>query len=320
MPATGNDIRMGAAVHTVARPRDGARRRFVTVNGDGSPMYNLLIGLTSGEVGADRILEHTSEDVKQMVAPPTAVGQTRGELRMDRLRDLPTLSMPETGFEDVPQVAQVGRITTLVRSGRSYTFTFVPTPGVAPIPSERIVAAASPLGITEWEFRRTHWAVKDVDLYQVLYEQVVETTPKSKVFSFPAGVPLDPGLVAVMMPFSAAFNPVYESLKAGIEAAGMRCLRADDIWERDHILDDVLSLIWRARVVVADLSGKNPNVFYEAGIAHTLGRDTILTVQSMDDVPFDLRSIRTLQYLNNGEGRSALTEAVTKRLRTLTSS
>lgn len=100
----------------------------------------------------------------------------------------------------------------------------------------------------------------------------------------------------------------------------MRCFRADDIWERDHILDDVLSLIWRARVVVADLSGKNPNVFYEAGIAHTLGRATILVAKSMDDVPFDLRPIRTLQYLNNGEGRDNLAEGITKRLLTLTAS
>lgn len=282
-------------------------------------MYNLLIGLNEGEVGAERMLEHTSDDIRQYVAPATGAGQTR-ELRVDRLINFPTLLMPETGFADVPQIARVGHVTNLVRSGRNYTFTFAPNPAIAPIPSEHIETAATALGITDWEFRRTHWAVKDVDLYRVLEERVTSTRPKPKVFRFPTEEVPEPDLVAVMMPFNANFNPVYESLKSGIEAVGMRCLRADDIWERDHILDDVLSLIWRARVVIADLSGKNPNVFYEAGIAHALGRDTILVSQSMEDVPFDLRSIRTLQYLNNGEGRETLADKVQSRLRTLTAS
>lgn len=283
-------------------------------------MYNLLVGLTDCEVSVDRMLEHTSDEIRQYVAPPNSAGQTRGEVRPDRLLNLPTLLMPETGFDEVAQVAKVGQITNLVRAGRNYSFTFAPNPAIDPIPSDRVVSAAAALGITDWEFRRTHWAVKDVDLYRILDERVSATRPRPKVFNFPTEKTVEPDLVSVMMPFSSGFNAVYESLKAGIEAAGMRCLRADDIWERDHILDDVLSLIWRSRVVIADLSGKNPNVFYEAGIAHTLGRDTILVAQSLDDVPFDLRSIRALQYLNNGEGRIALAEGVRRRLETIIAS
>jgi hypothetical protein len=55
-----------------------------------------------------------------------------------------------------------------------------------------------------------------------------------------------------------------------------------------------VTLIWRTRAIVADLSGKNPNVFYEAGIAYTIGRDVIPITQSMDDIPFDLRSLRSV--------------------------
>jgi hypothetical protein len=293
--------------------------RTLTNDGDAT-MYNLLIGLTQGEVGVDRMLEHTSDDVRQYAAPLTAAGQTQGEVRPDRILNLPALVMPETGFPDLPQIAVVGHITNLVRSGRNYTFTFMPNPAISPIPSERIEAAASALGISEWEFHRTHWAVKDVDLYRALGEHVTAGRPIPKVFRFPTEKAVEPDLVAVMMPFGSGFAPVYEALKSGVEAMGMRCLRADDIWERDHILDDVISLLWRARVVIADLSGKNPNVFYEAGIAHTLGRDTILVAQSLDDVPFDLRPIRTLQYLNNSEGRDALSEGVRRRLHTITTS
>ena len=276
-------------------------------------MYNLLIGLTRGEVGADRLLEHTADDVREYLAPEV------GQVRIERLLNLPTLLMPETGFDDEPQIARVGHVTNVNKSMYGYTFSFVPNPAIAPIPSPRIEAAAGVLDITDWEFHRTHWAVKDVDLYRVL-DQELSARVKPKVFQFPTSEPFDPDLVAVMMPFSPAFSAVYESLKEGIEAAGMRCLRADDIWERDHILDDVLSLIWRARVVIADLSEKNPNVFYETGIAHTLGRDTILVAQSMSDIPFDLQGIRALKYLNNGEGRAALSRGITSRLNTITTS
>ncbi len=276
-------------------------------------MYNLLIGLTRGEVGADRLLEHTADDVRRYLAPEV------GQVRIERLLNLPTLLMPETGFDDEPQIARVGHVTNVNKSRYGYTFSFVPNPAIAPIPSPRIEAAAGVLDITDWEFHRTHWAVKDVDLYRVL-DQELSARVKPKVFQFPTSEPFDPDLVAVMMPFSPAFSAVYESLKEGIEAAGMRCLRADDIWERDHILDDVLSLIWRARVVIADLSEKNPNVFYETGIAHTLGRDTILIAQSMSDIPFDLQGIRALKYLNNGEGRAALSRGITSRLNTITTS
>lgn len=280
-------------------------------------MYNLLIGLTRGEVHYGRLLERTADDVRQYVG--FAGGQTQDEVNAQRLMNLPTLLMPEIGSQHERQVACVGHVTNLVRSGAYYTFNFVPNEAIAPIPSQKIVSAAGQLGIiNKLEFHRTHWAVKEVDLYRVVDEQFAECRSQPKIFQFPTEMEFDPHLVAVMMPFSSNFNPVYESLKAGVEAAGMRCLRADDIWNSDHIINDVLALIWQARVVIADLSGKNPNVFYEAGIAHTLGRDTILLAQSMDDVPFDLRAIRALTYLNNSEGRAVMADMVTRRLRTIT--
>lgn len=281
-------------------------------------MYNLIIGYSSSEVGADRMLEHTSAVVKEYVAPASSPDNPRGTLRPERLLNLPALMLPETGFDDLPQLARVGHVSNLTLSGRNYTFSFTPNPAIEPIPSALIEAAGPALGITSWEFQRTHWAVKDVDLYRVLDEHVISHRPKPKVLRFPTEQLREPDLVAVMMPFDAAFEPAYMAIKAGVEAAGLRCLRADDIWERDHIIDDVLSLIWRARVIVADLTGKNPNVFYEAGIAHTLGRDVILATQSLNDVPFDLRSIRALAYHNNGEGRTSLSESVQARLQTLT--
>lgn len=82
-------------------------------------------------------------------------------------------------------------------------------------------------------------------------------------------------------------------------------------------MQDIANLIARSRVVISDLSGKNPNVFYETGIAHTLGRDVIQITQSAEDVPFDLRHLRFINYLPNGEGLEDLKIQVTRRLKGL---
>lgn len=224
--------------------------------------------------------------------------------------------MPEIGF-DAPQVARVGRIEGLIRSGANYRFQFMPDPSVPEISTSRIKSAAVPLGIADFEFERTHWAVKDVDLYRTLWRIASGPGPSPRVFQFQTGTPREHDLVAVMMPFDVGFAPVYQALQEASAEAGFRCQRADDIWVHDHIMDDVRSLIWRARAVVSDLTGKNANVFYETGIAHTIGRDVILISQSIDDVPFDLRSIRTLKYLANREGLDQLKIQVRDRLRDL---
>ena len=82
-------------------------------------------------------------------------------------------------------------------------------------------------------------------------------------------------------------------------------------------MQDVVSLIDRSRVVICDCTGRNPNVFYEIGIAHTLGREVILITQSQEDIPFDLRHLRYVPYLNNREGRKELQRRVEARLANL---
>ena len=67
-------------------------------------------------------------------------------------------------------------------------------------------------------------------------------------------------------------------------------------------------------MVVCDCSDRNPNVFYEIGIAHTLGREVVLLAQKEADVPFDLRHLRYVQYHNNPDGRKALRDDLGRRL------
>ena len=133
------------------------------------------------------------------------------------------------------------------------------------------------------------------------------------VFQLPDGyVELD--LVSVMMPFSKDFDPVYAAIKEACKANGLRCLRADDIWEESTIVQDIFNLVFRSQVVVVDFSGKNPNVMYETGIAHTLGKHVIPITQSLADVPFDMRHHRALSYLANKEGVGTLETTLGKKL------
>jgi len=133
------------------------------------------------------------------------------------------------------------------------------------------------------------------------------------VFSIPDG-DVEEDLVTVMMPF-AGFDGVYTAIKNACSAAGFRCLRADDIWHNSSIIQDIFSLIYRAKIVVVDFSGKNPNVMYETGIAHTLGKTVVPLAQIVQDIPSDMVHHRALIYLKNGEGLAKLEEDLMKKLR-----
>lgn len=125
---------------------------------------------------------------------------------------------------------------------------------------------------------------------------------------------VDPRLVAVLMPFDARFAPVYRAIQDACATAGLTCRRADDIWNQSEVIQDIFALIFEASIVVADFTERNPNVFYEVGIAHTLGKHVVPITQAKQDVPFDVQHHRYLQYLNNEEGRNALSQGLRSRL------
>jgi hypothetical protein len=139
---------------------------------------------------------------------------------------------------------------------------------------------------------------------------------KPVVFQLPK-VLSDNKLVSVMMPFDKSFEEVFLAIRESCEIAELKCQRVDGLWEDSVVMQDVFSLIYRSRVVVVDFSTRNPNVYYETGIAHTLGKPVVPIAQSEHDVPFDLRHHRYLRYLSNGEGLKKLTEKLADRLRTL---
>jgi hypothetical protein len=102
----------------------------------------------------------------------------------------------------------------------------------------------------------------------------------------------------VMQPFLGPLGGYYESIyKPAIEQAGLQPLRADaEIFGTGKIMDQIWRGIHSAQVLVAELTSKNPNVFYELGLAHALEKPVVLVSSNQEDVPFDLRHIRVILY------------------------
>lgn len=108
---------------------------------------------------------------------------------------------------------------------------------------------------------------------------------------------VDEKLCFVLMPFHEPFNGYYNHIIMDIvKGSGMKALRADQIFGTTSIIRDVWDHIWRARMVIADVTDKNPNVNYELGLCHSLGIPTILITQRIEDVPFDYRHRRCIVY------------------------
>jgi hypothetical protein len=101
----------------------------------------------------------------------------------------------------------------------------------------------------------------------------------------------------VIMPFHALYEAEYEQvIKPAIEESGLSCIRGDEIFQRQAVIQDIWRAVRTSRVVVAELSGRNPNVMYEIGLAHALSKPIIMITRNEDDVPFDLRSLRYIFY------------------------
>ncbi len=256
-------------------------------------------------VDLGRLFEYTAKEL----IPAYKDGDS---VLLDKLILSPCLFMLE-GIDDQP--AYAGTIVRARISGPEIAIEYTFEPDIPPILNGDIYRRRIEFDMPhDFEFSRNHWAVKDVDLYRVLLRNFRFRRQRPSVFSISEHEKIEPSLVSVMMPFDASFMQVYDVLQKIAQGVGLRCRRADEIWENPAIIQDIVSLIDRSRAVICDCTGRNPNVFYEIGIAHTLGRDVILITQNPADIPFDLRHLRFLSYLNNAEGRLALGEALEARL------
>lgn len=101
----------------------------------------------------------------------------------------------------------------------------------------------------------------------------------------------------VMMPFGHWPDIYYKEIYApAINDAGFEPIRGDELFSTGSVVEQIWEQIEKSKVLLADLTDKNANVFYELGLAHAARKPVVFTAGSIDDVPFDLRHLRVITY------------------------
>lgn len=118
----------------------------------------------------------------------------------------------------------------------------------------------------------------------------------------------------VMMPFGLQFDRYYRNIFVpAIVQSGLTPVRADSIFGPSAIVADIWQLLKQSTMALADLTGRSPNVFYELGLAHAIGKAVILVSSNSEDIPFDLRGLRVILYDKDDEDWGMSLQAGIKR-------
>lgn len=127
-----------------------------------------------------------------------------------------------------------------------------------------------------------------------------------------AELQVEENMVVCLMPFHKTFDNKYSSIKLACRDSGFNCVRSDDQFIVGDILKHTIELILKSQVIIALMDGRNPNVFYEIGIAHSAGKPVILIADNskIDEIPFNLKSNRFIFYKNIGDLKDQLTRAL----------
>lgn len=122
----------------------------------------------------------------------------------------------------------------------------------------------------------------------------------------------DPKLVFVLTPFNNRFSRAYEVIQDVCMTVGLKCMRGDEDFLRSDILPHILKLICKAGIVIGNIEGRNPNVFYELGLAHAMDKKTLLISKTTENLPIDIKSKRIIVYPNHHTLRTSLKNELLK--------
>jgi hypothetical protein len=119
----------------------------------------------------------------------------------------------------------------------------------------------------------------------------------------------------VAMEFAEPFDTFYrEVIQQQAEAAGFEVVRIDEKAGPGVIFQDIQREIEQAEVIIAEITPVNPNVFYELGYAHALGKPTILLARRGAQLPFDIRSYRVVFYNDTIGGKPDVERSLRRHL------
>lgn len=131
-----------------------------------------------------------------------------------------------------------------------------------------------------------------------------------------ADLGIDSRLVFVLTPFNPMFSEDYELIKETCTDVGFNCSRGDEQYFNSDIFAHILKQLVKARIIIANLNGRNPNVLYELGIAQAMDKPVILLSRTPNEIPIDLRSKKFIIYKNKRELKDNLKKELIRILNT----
>lgn len=127
-------------------------------------------------------------------------------------------------------------------------------------------------------------------------------------------ITIDKKMVFFLTPFSKESTDTYLSTKEICSECGLNLYRGDEEFTHEDILTNIIKYIVQARIIIANIDGKNPNVFYELGIAHSLGKPTILISKTPEKTPFDIQQNRIIFFIDNDDLKAKLSKELSRIL------
>lgn len=266
--------------------------------------FNVIIHADeSSSVVEPRIFEATSSAIAARFK------RSDGTPDYDKLRILPTVVCREFS-DDKPAFAKIGYFGSNSLTQLEIVIASFPASRIGRLlPNLRNIGS------------HACWIVGEGDPYRMLgdMQNCINPIEDSAVMQFPR-VPVNDKQIAVMMPFNSNYpspdhDPVYTAIKRATADFGLSCVRADERNAPISINDSILTLIESSRIVIADLSDSNLNVYYEMGLAHARGRIVIPIASRDTSLPFDIAHVRTIFFDKSDEyGLCGLTEKLKKVL------
>ena len=114
-------------------------------------------------------------------------------------------------------------------------------------------------------------------------------------------IKVDRKSVFVLTPFLKQEYDTFLKIKHACSDMGLTCTRGDEVYMENDILSHIVTNILQANVIIANINGRNPNVLYELGICHTIGKVVIMISESSNNLPFDINGKNVVMYNNSEE-------------------
>ncbi len=102
--------------------------------------------------------------------------------------------------------------------------------------------------------------------------------------------------VFVLTPFLEREFETFEAIKNTCMEVNLTCTRGDEVFRDKDILTHIITSISKSSVIIANLNGRNANVFYELGICHSMGKPIILISRNKNNLPFDIQNKNIVFY------------------------